>query len=306
MTWLLWRQHRLQLLITAVCLAVFAGPVWITGRHLAATLRDCRSAGSCANVNFFSGYNVVADIVALTVAVPVLLGVFWGATIVGKELETGTATLVWSQSTTRRHWVRTKVLSLLVTTTAAAAALAALVTWWSDTRNSVLESRFTGLQFDIQGVVPVAYALFAVSLGLATGVLWRRVLPAMATTLGGFIAVRLAVELGLRPHYLAPVRRVTGLVGPDTTPSGSWNMGSDVLVNGHVVGGAVRPPAACAQAATRDQMSSCLGRFHYQLRTTYQPAGRYWTFQWIEFGIFAVLAAVLVVTALVVLRRRDA
>ena len=40
--------------------------------------------------------------------------------------------------------------------------------------------------------------------------------------------------------------------------------------------------------------------------TTYQPAGRYWTFQWIEFVMFVVLAAVCVAAGVVVLRRRDA
>jgi hypothetical protein len=44
----------------------------------------------------------------------------------------------------------------------------------------------------------------------------------------------------------------------------------------------------------------------YQFRTSYQPANRYWPFQWIETGIFVALAAILVAVAVIALRRRDA
>ena len=46
------------------------------------------------------------------------------------------------------------------------------------------------------------------------------------------------------------------------------------------------------------------GRFHGFV--TYQPAGRYWTFQGIETGIFVALAAILLTVTAVVLLRRDA
>jgi len=38
-------------------------------------------------------------------------------------------------------------------------------------------------------------------------VLWRRTLPAMATTIGGFVVVRIAIENYLRPHFMAPLVR---------------------------------------------------------------------------------------------------
>jgi hypothetical protein len=42
------------------------------------------------------------------------------------------------------------------------------------------------------------------------------------------------------------------------------------------------------------------------VHTLYQPGERFWTFQWIEFGIFVALAAALIVLALVLVRRRSA
>jgi hypothetical protein len=53
-------------------------------------------------------------------------------------------------------------------------------------------------------------------------------------------------------------------------------------------------------------MNDCMQRLGYELRSIYQPANRYWPFQWIEFGIFVGLAAVLTVVAVLMLRRRDA
>jgi ABC-type transport system involved in multi-copper enzyme maturation permease subunit len=243
-------------------------------------------------------------IVNQTVAVPLLIGGFWGATIVGRELESGTVTLAWTQSTTRRRWLTAKLSTLFVMSAACSGAVAGLVTYWSAASNAVMESRFGGLQFDIQGVVPVGYTLFAAALGLASGVVWRRTLPAMATTVGGFIAVRLIVELFARAHYLSPVVRFYPMRQMDPIPSGSMSIGTDLLQHGQVVNGPVR--VSCDGAATRESMNACMDRLGYQFRATYQPAGRYWTFQWIEFGIFAGLAVLLAVAALIVLRRRDA
>ena len=52
------------------------------------------------------------------------------------------------------------------------------------------------------------YAVFAVALGIATGALIRRVVPAIGVTLVGFVAVRATFDLWLRPHYLAAVTHV--------------------------------------------------------------------------------------------------
>jgi hypothetical protein len=307
MIWLLWRQHRVQAALAACLVALFAVPVGITGVQLTDAFTSCRSAGGgCSGDSLFRNYGAMVTIVDITLLVPLLIGVFWGATIVGRELDSGTATLVWTQSVTRRQWLRTKVLTLFVMATVCSAAVSGLVTWWSNTHNATAESRFVGLQFDIQGVAPVGYALFAASLGLAAGVLWRRLLPAMATTVGGFIAVRLLVELALRPHYLAPVVRSAAMssVGGDGAPPGSWVSGSDLTLNGHVVTGPINN--TCVGANTRSSIDACLDRLGYRFQTTYQPAGRYWTFQWIEFGIFVGLAAILLAAAVIALRRHDA
>lgn len=88
-----------------------------------------------------------------------------------------------------------------------------------------MENRFSPANFGIFGIVPFAYALFAFALGATTGLLFRRTLPAMATTAAAFVGVRLAVTYWIRPHFASPLRRSLKL-GPNAfggfvmTPSG--------------------------------------------------------------------------------------
>ena len=92
---------------------------------------------------------------------------------------------------------------------------------------------------------------------------------------------------------------------PPEGPSGSWAMGNELVHNGRAVpGNVVGIPPACA-GKPQGQLNRCMDAQGYRVRLTYQPAGRYWTFQWIEFGVFAALSVVLVGVAIVLLRRRD-
>ncbi len=179
-----------------------------------------------------------AAIVVVAVA-PVIIGVFWGAPLVARELEAGTHRLAWTQSVTRTRWLATK---LGVTTLAAAAAVGLLtfaVTWWSipldgalSSTQGGLPSRITPVTFAMRGVVPVGYAVFAVVLGATLGAVFRRSLPAMAVTLGLVIFVQIAVPTWVRPH-LAPTteqtvefnrERLDGISIGDTGPGSPLRM----------------------------------------------------------------------------------
>ena len=61
-----------------------------------------------------------------------LLGGFWGAPLVVRELETGTHRLVWSQSVTRTRWLATRLGVSVLAAAAAVGVLTLAVTWWSD------------------------------------------------------------------------------------------------------------------------------------------------------------------------------
>jgi hypothetical protein len=311
MTWLLWRQHRRQAAVAIGLLGALGILLWITGVTMAHdyqhAISACGQSGAdCQGVRLFRGDGFIIDLVNLTVAVPILIGAFWGATAIGREYDTGTNVLVWTQSVTRRRWVRDKISVLLASSVIAGAALSGMVTWWSQTLNTYHDQRFDPLQFDIQGLMPIAYTLFAAALGLVAGVVWRRVLPAIATVVAGFVAVRLPIEQYARPHYASPITRIESAFKPSGLPSGAWEQHSDLVHNGTVVSGPIRVPQGCVDAVTRTSMDRCMQQHGYFLSRTYQPADRYWTFQWIEAGIFVAISALLVALAVVLVRRRDA
>jgi hypothetical protein len=143
-------------------------------------------------------------------------------------------------------------------------------------------------------VVPAAYTLFAVALGLFAGTVLPRVLPAMALTLTGFAGVRLAVALFARPHYAAPITEDQA-IGHSPGLNGAWVLAKDVRqADGTVVtSGTFRCPSAAACGLRP-------GTYNHQV---FQPADRFWTFQAIEAGIFVLLAALLVWLVLRRIRR---
>jgi hypothetical protein len=138
--------------------------------------------------------------------VPLLVGLFWGAPVVAREIEHDTHRLLWTQGISRRRWALAKAGLLGGAVTAFAVVYGLGAAWWYEPlgRVDVRQSRFTQVFFDLQGVTPGGYPLFAVALGVFAGTVAPRVLPSMALTLAGFVGARVAVAL-LRPHYMAPV-----------------------------------------------------------------------------------------------------
>jgi hypothetical protein len=327
MTWLVWRQHRIQFLAGAVLLAAFAVLILITGLQVAdqyhAAQAACAAGQGCRHLGgLFLGSHAIGFLIISTLGAPALVGLFWGAPLVAAEAEAGTTQFAWMQSITRRRWLAVKIGWMLLAAAIWGGVISALVTWWEGPNNAEQLDAFNPGRFDIMGIVPVAYSVFALALGIAAGALIRRVLPAIAVTLGGFVAVRAVIALFLRPHYM-PAVTVYYKVTSGFTPSGAfWQLAQGILGpngqaidqnanNGNVVEGipvnylpascnapgrgAFTPPPSCMQALA-----------HFRGFLTYQPADRYWTFQGIETGIFLVLAAALIGLTAVMLLRRDA
>ncbi len=325
MSWLVWRQHRAQLYIGAGLLTALAVLLLITGLQMAAqyhsALTACAASHSCGDLanTLFLGSHAVGFLVIMTLGAPLLIGLFWGAPLVAAEFETGTSQFAWMQSVTRKRWLAVKTGWMLLAAAAWGGVISGLVTWWSGPDNALQLDAFKPGRFDIMGIVPVGYALFAMALGIAAGAVLRRTLSALAVTLAGFIAVRAAVALWLRPHYLSPVTVTYQVLRGFTPPGSSWQVAQGVLGPGNQVipppnGAAVANvplgylPQSCApqdRGPTRlaPSCAHALSRFHGFV--TYQPGGRYWAFQGVETGIFVALAAVLIAVTAAVLLRRD-
>ena len=58
-----------------------------------------------------------------------VVGVFWGAPMIARELEAGTSRLVWTQSVTRTRWLATK-LGVAGVGAAVVGLVGLVLTWW--------------------------------------------------------------------------------------------------------------------------------------------------------------------------------
>ena len=325
MTWVTWRQYRYQGALAAALLAVLAVVLLATGLHAAhvwhSALTGCARNGTCASLAG-SGLSLSSPtfltLVVATSAVPLLPGLFWGAPMVASELEAGTHQFAWTQSITRRRWLAVRAAWLLLAAVVLSGIVSAVVTWWSGPDNALNADAFLANHFDITGIVPAGYALFAMALGICAGALLRRTVPALAVTLAGFTGLRALTALWLRPHYLSPVTVYYKLTAP-FSPAGSYLGIAQGIIgphgqtavpnNGAPSYDGVPIPAACLHAAATPNPQApvpCLAAHGYHGYLTYRPASRFWAFQGIETGIFVVLAAALLAVAFWVLQRRDA
>jgi hypothetical protein len=318
MNHLVWRLHRSQVSFAGVALAVLTVLLLITGLVMAhdyhGFLASCAAARSCGNASqLFAGDSAVTSLVNATMAVPLLFGLFWGAPLLAREFEDGTHSLAWTQGVTRRRWLSRNVLWALAAAAVWGAALAALVTWWRSPENAVgAPTRLAAFTFDIQGIAPVAYAVFAVALGIAAGALFRRVLPAMAATFAVFTGLRFLIAEYARPHYLTPVSRSLPPFSDNAAPAGSLVLSNATLGpdgQDYTAGLSIQQvPAACRGNGQQGPalLNSCLASHGFHTQILYQPASRFWAFQGIEAGIFIVLAAALVAVAYRMVVTRDA
>jgi hypothetical protein len=333
---LTWLQFRTQAVTAATALAAFAVLLAATGPHLASVyaasgLSSCHG-GSCQNLaqNFIvqiTGTGPYPTLYLISVGAiflaPAVTGLFWGAPLIARELETGTCDLAWNQSVTRTRWLAVKLTIGGLTAIAVTEALCLMQSWWAapigratgdGAFGSIAQGRFTQLVFDTHGITPLGYAAFAFTLGVTAGALIRRTIPAMAVTLAIFTALQVAMPLWVRPnlapagHMVIPVTSVNNgptMTGPGgstftlTTQGVPGKPGAWLLSSGPVntAGQPVSTtPAACTTTSTEGNppvFADCLASQGIREAITYQPASRYWPFQWTETAIYLALALAL-------------
>lgn len=354
MIWLTWRQFRAQTIVAVAAMAAVAVLLGLTGLRLAHLYGSTGTASCAANSDCGQAANTFLTQVNATllnhlpllfgtalIVVPVILGIFWGAPLIARELEAGTHRLAWSQGVSRTNWLAVKLGVAVAAAMVTAGVLSLLVTWSAGPIDKVNLNLLQPSVFSERGIAPAGYAAFAVVLGAAAGLLIRRTVPAMAVTLVVFTAVQFAMR-ALRHYLLAPVRIISAigpadvmniaaqpghargaagstvhlfLTGNVGIPGGAWVLSTQFInAAGHVVS-SVTLPASTSHSAQMcggldgqaGPAQSCLAQLAsrgYRQLVTYQPASRFWAFQWYETAIFLALAGGLAAFCFWWIRRR--
>jgi hypothetical protein len=324
MAWITWRQHRLTLAGVGALFATAAAYVLITGlrmHHAYALVTACRPADSdlCQRVanDFANSYAPNAGAAAgLLLVLPALIGAFTGAPLLAREFETGTFRYAWTQGIGRTRWIIAKLAPLAVVVTATAAAFSLLFSW---SYQPIIGKRYGytplhPLMFDVRGVAFAGWTLAAFAIGALAGVLIRRVIPAMFATLAAWVALAFTTGLYLRGHYRPPVVTTDPTItSPDWVLNQYWTQNGKPatlsMIDGalHPVGvRAVTPEIFQPGPGTPDNFDPVqyLVQHGFTQWTTYQPAGRFWPFQWIEGGWLLALSLLLIATTVWLVRRR--
>ncbi|MET8085362.1 transporter [Micromonospora sp. NPDC005237] len=324
MIWLTWRQHRKLAFYTLLGFLVLAAvlvPIGLSMRHtfadlgLAECLRPSTLSEAAAQTcdvglrRFSDRYDSLNLVAVLLITLPVLVGLFWGAPLVAREVEQGTHRFVWTQGVGRTRWALVKFGLVGGAVVLLAVGYGLGMSWWvQPLTHAAHQGRLGMIVFDLQGIVPIGYTLFAVALGIFAGTIFKRMLPAMGITLAGFIGVRAAVEILARPHYQPARTQTFPIEGPGIPEGdrGNWVLAVGVRnADGTMAAENTRiqcPPGGKGPTgqACGAELGIGPGAYNWEL---YQPADRFWLFQSIETGIFVALAVLLLYLAVRRVRR---
>jgi hypothetical protein len=284
MIWVTWRQHRGMLIGVTAVLAVVSVFLLVMGlktHHDYAAVISCQPAGSttCSALNRdFNNTdwpisNTVGILMSLT---PALLGAFAGPAMLARELEAGTFRYAWTQGIGRVRWTIAKLALLAVVITVMTWAFSQLFAWFFEpARQFESMNVLAAGVFETRGIDFAAWTLAAFAIGVFLGMLIRRVVPAMAATLGAYLGVQLLAWLVLREDYPVAINTTNGsLFSGPSTPNSPWILKTWT-------------------AGSTDWWR-------------YIPVSRFWPMQFIEAGWLLVLSAALIAATLRLVRHSAA
>ncbi|MFD7656483.1 ABC transporter permease subunit [Actinosynnema sp. NPDC059797] len=313
MTWLIWRQHRTEVCVLGLLVGMFGVALLVLGAqaHDLFPGGPARCAGEAGVTEACEAsfrrldeeYGYVENLLTAFNLVPVVIGAFLGAPLLARELEDGTWQLAWTQAVPRMRWLAAKLAALAGVTAVLTGAFTAVVTWFRRPFDA-WEGRFQYDAFDLEGLVPVAYALFAFGVATAAGAILRRGLPAFGVAFGAFLAARMSVALLARPAYATPLTTVEPVpVGGSEDQAGhrpAPGFADWTIERGYAdaTGRRLSWPeyyeleaAANGAGVNLNQFLHARGVRQFEV---HHPADRFWAFQLIEATLFVAVAAVLV------------
>ncbi|QNP71854.1 hypothetical protein IAG44_22185 [Streptomyces roseirectus] len=222
------RLHRTALLAWTGFVVVTLGWLVWSGKVDAQSILDHKRACDdlCAYAYEAHRYSVGLDRAGLVIGYASLgVAAFAGGALIGRELESGTAHLAWTQGVSPARWLVAKLAVPAVAVVAGSAVLVAVYRWTRRTSDALLYNKGWSEPgaFVASGPATTAYALCALALGALAALLIGRTLPALAA---GFTATALlqGTLFAVRPD-LWPAKTVTTTTWPEVLNS-SWRLAS--------------------------------------------------------------------------------
>lgn len=185
------RQLRAAIVGTAALTGVLVAVLAVDGgmaRALSSRMvQACGTAddGNCRflQTQLWGMYVTIAPYLGYLTITTVLVATFWGAPLVSREVESGTAALAWSQSVSRQRWFASRLIVSSAVVGVLGLALGFAVTWWLASFAAAPQAGENVLDtFNIHGLILPALWISGMLIGALIGTLVPHVLPAMAIT----------------------------------------------------------------------------------------------------------------------------
>ena len=324
LAWVAWRRYRGTLVATVGVLVALGAFLLVDGLRMRTAYDSYLSCTPTRSLScqfawetFRDGYAQPGLVQVVLMFVPGVVGVFAGAPVLARELETGTYRYTWTQTVGRTRAAVAAVVPGAWGVAVIVAAFGILVAWHDQPlADSGVLPRLRSLVFPASGVAGAGWALAGFALGVLAGMIWRRVLPALASGLIAWFGLAFLTATVLRPRYRSPLTTTSFELAPADVPLDQWWTKGGVRVTDADLNSALQAaglPTLDSGTATAHPGTAAgidpvqyLVQHDYSQVTSYQPGGWYWGFQWLEFGWLTVLALLLLAGALRLLARRTA
>lgn len=314
MSWYLWKHFRASILACSFSLASIL--VLLALEHLALSMDpNAAQIEACSDPNsgvcgaqlgqFVSRYHAMSDIgLGWMLLLPPIVGMFIGAPLVAREVESGTYRFLWTQGITRLRWFLVTVAAVIVALTAGFALLGLAASWALEPllraqALTLTRSRLSSPAFDVLGLLPAAFVAFAVAAGVVVGTVVRRTLAAMLVTIVLFAVVRVPFVFLARPELAAPITVVSepNLTSalPSPVPAGSLVIDTGLIDRqGHII---AMLPSCGSTISSYDALQECYRLRGYRSYVTFEPPSRLVGMQLAEGSAFSALALGLLMVA---------
>jgi hypothetical protein len=293
--WVTWRQQRLQILAVFGIVAVISAAL-VYVRSDAVTLLPDKALVS-DTYNMFMEYFVL-----LLMALPALLGMFFGAPLFAREIEQGTHVFGLTQSVGRTRWIVTKVAMAGGSLGLAMLILGLVAAWALEPVNFVMQGRLSTGLFGAQGVVVAGYSVMAFAIGATMGLVLRNTLAAMVVTLILYAVVMMTVANNVRESYAEPAyfEQPIGAKTGRMEPMESW-----LVDYGYVAADGTKVSTAPSFCNRGEDHVGCLREkgFVAAFTRAHLP-GQFWRFQFTELGLVVVLSGLVLGAGAFASRRR--
>ena len=308
--WAMLRLHRWALWFWVLLVAVGAGLLlWAYGPGADAAWAEYRRTGcetatpgdlACdmgigdAYARYDAAIGLGSGVLSLA---PGLAAAWAGAALIGRELESGTAQLAWTQSVSPARWLAAKLAvpaALLVSGTLVLTLVHRMVFSTDSALRLAGGSRpwYQGAVFEANGTLATAYTLLGLAVGVLAGLLQRRALAGLGTAVVG-LAILMTALGALRPH-LWPVETLTDKNGY------AGHIGMYIVGEGALTSTGARVPDPICVDDTKCLAEHDIVGFYRD----YHPTSHFWPLQLVETGIALAVAALAVLIAFRLLSRR--